>query len=254
MTVARRKLVAGNWKMNGGLAANRELLAALIAALPGYDGADIAVCVPTPYLAQVGQLVAGSPLALAAQNISEHAAGAFTGEVSAAMLKEFACRYVIVGHSERRALFGESNAQVAAKFVAAEKAGVAPIVCVGETWPERQAGTTEAVIAAQLEAVLSMAAADRLGTAVIAYEPVWAIGTGKTASPAEAQAVHAFIRGRIAERNAAAAARMRILYGGSVGAATAAALFSCADIDGGLVGGASLKAADFASICRAAVG
>ncbi len=253
MTVARRKLVAGNWKMNGGLAANRDLLGALIAALPGYDGADIAVCVPTPYLAQVAQLVAGSPVALGAQNISEHAAGAYTGEVSAAMLKEFACRYVIVGHSERRALFGESNAQVAAKFVAADTAGFTPIFCVGETWPERQAGATEAVVEAQLQALLSVASADRLGAAVIAYEPVWAIGTGKTASPAEAQAVHAFIRSRVAGCNPAAAARMRILYGGSVGAATAAGLFACGDIDGGLVGGASLKAADFATICRAAV-
>ena len=168
------------------------------------------------------------------------------------MLKEAGCRYVIVGHSERRAFFGETSAQVAAKFAAVSAAGLVPIACVGETWPEREAGTTEAVIAAQLGVVLAAAGASRLGAAIIAYEPVWAIGTGKTASPAQAQAVHAFIRSRIAAHNPAAAAEMRILYGGSVNGANAAGLFACPDIDGGLVGGASLKADDFAQICAAA--
>jgi len=253
MTLARRKLVAGNWKMNAGRAFNQELLAHLGVALSGFDGADVAVCVPAPYLAQVGQLVAGSPVALGAQTLSEHTSGAYTGEVSAAMLLEFECRYVIVGHSERRALFGETNAVVAAKYTAADKAGLVPIACVGETWAEREAGATEAVIAAQLDAVLEVAAGERLAMAVFAYEPVWAIGTGKTATPDQAQAVHAFIRARIAVRDPVAAASMRILYGGSVSAGNATGLFACPDIDGGLVGGASLKAADFAAICKAAV-
>jgi len=253
MTLARRKLVAGNWKMNAGRAFNQELLAHLGVALSGFDGADVAVCVPAPYFAQVGQLVAGSPVALGAQTLSEHTSGAYTGEVSAAMLLEFECRYVIVGHSERRALFGETNALVAAKYTAADKAGLVPIACVGETWPEREAGATEAVIAAQLDAVLEVAAGESLAKAVFAYEPVWAIGTGKTATPEQAQAVHAFIRSRIAFRDPVAAAGMRILYGGSVSAGNATALFACPDIDGGLVGGASLKAADFAAICKAAV-
>ncbi len=239
--------------MNAGRAFNQELLAQLGVALSGFDGADVAVCVPAPYLAQVGQLVAGSPLALGAQTLSEHTSGAYTGEVSAAMLLEFECRYVIVGHSERRALFGETNALVAAKYTAADKAGLVPIACVGETWPEREAGATEAVIAAQLDAVLEVAAGESLAKAVFAYEPVWAIGTGKTATPEQAQAVHAFIRSRIAFRDPVAAAGMRILYGGSVSAGNATALFACPDIDGGLVGGASLKAADFAAICKAAV-
>lgn len=253
MTLARRKLVAGNWKMNAGRAFNQELLAHLGAALSGFEGADVAVCVPAPYLAQVGQLVAGSPVALGAQTLSEHGSGAYTGEISAAMLLEFECRYVIVGHSERRALFGETNAVVAAKYVAADKAGVVPIVCVGETWAEREAGATEAVIAAQLDAVLEVAADDRLAKAVFAYEPVWAIGTGKTATPDQALAVHAFVRARVAARDPVAAASVRILYGGSVSAGNATGLFACPDIDGGLVGGASLKAADFAAICKAAV-
>jgi len=239
--------------MNAGRAFNQELLAHLGVALSGFDGADVAVCVPAPYFAQVGQLVAGSPVALGAQTLSEHTSGAYTGEVSAAMLLEFECRYVIVGHSERRALFGETNALVAAKYTAADKAGLVPIACVGETWPEREAGATEAVIAAQLDAVLEVAAGESLAKAVFAYEPVWAIGTGKTATPEQAQAVHAFIRSRIAFRDPVAAAGMRILYGGSVSAGNATALFACPDIDGGLVGGASLKAADFAAICKAAV-
>ncbi len=252
MTQARRKLVAGNWKMNASLAANAVLMASLADGLRAFKGADTAVCVPAPYLAQVGALAASTGIALGAQTVNEHGAGAFTGEVSAGMLKEMGCRFVIVGHSERRALYGETSAQVATKFVAAHRAGLEPIACVGETWPERQAGTTEAVVGAQLDALLDAAGESAWSAAVVAYEPVWAIGTGKTASPAEAQAVHAFIRSRIAARYPASAASLRILYGGSVGAANAAGLFACADIDGGLVGGASLKAADFVSICFAA--
>ena len=248
---ARRKLVAGNWKMNGSLAANGELVAGLQAQLAGFAAADVALCVPAPYLAQVGGLLKGGAMALGAQNASEHAGGAYTGEVSCAMLKEFGVRYVIVGHSERRALFGESNAQVAAKFAAVLGAGLTPILCVGETLAEREAGTTEAVVAGQLDAVLALGA-DKLGAGVVAYEPVWAIGTGKTASTEQAQAVHAFIRARVAKSAAQVAARLQILYGGSVKAANAQALFGCADIDGGLVGGASLQAAEFAAICKAA--
>jgi triosephosphate isomerase len=238
--------------MNGSLAANASLMAALADGLRSFKAADVAVCVPAPYISQVGGLAGAAGIALGAQTVNENASGAFTGEVSAAMLKELRCRFVIIGHSERRALYGETNAQVAAKFLAADAAGLAPIACVGETWPERQAGATEAVIGSQLDALLDGAAESAWSSAVIAYEPVWAIGTGKTASPAEAQAVHAFIRGRIAARYPALAASIRILYGGSVGAANAAGLFACADIDGGLVGGASLKAADFVSICIAA--
>ena len=252
MTQKRRKLVAGNWKMNGSLAANGELMGALLAGAASFTGAEVAVCVPAPYLAQVGAIVGEGPLLLGAQTMSEHASGAYTGEVSAAMLKQFGCRYVIVGHSERRALFSETNVQVAAKFVAALNAGLLPVACVGETWPEREAGATEAVIAAQLDALLGAAVAEQWGGAVIAYEPVWAIGTGRTATPEQAQSVHAFIRARVGARNAAVAGSVRILYGGSVNAANAAALFACPDIDGGLVGGASLKAAEFIAVCKAA--
>jgi len=248
---SRRKFVAGNWKMNGSLAANGELLGGLLSQLAGFDGADVAVCAPALYLAQVGELVKGSKIAVGAQNASEYASGAYTGEVSCAMLKEFGVRYVIVGHSERRALFGESNAQVAAKFAAVLIGGLVPILCVGETLAEREAGATESVVAGQLDAVLALGA-DKLGAGVVAYEPVWAIGTGKTASTEQAQAVHAFIRARVAKSNAQVAAKLQILYGGSVKAANAQALFACADIDGGLVGGASLQVQEFAAICKAA--
>jgi len=248
---SRRKLVAGNWKMNGSLAANGELLSALQAQLAGFAVADVAVCVPAPYLSQVSGLLKGGAIALGAQNASEHAGGAYTGEVSCAMLKEFDVAYVIVGHSERRALFGESNAQVAAKYAAVLAAGLRPILCVGETLAEREAGTTEAVVAGQLDAVLALGA-NTLAGGVVAYEPVWAIGTGKTASTEQAQAVHAFIRARVAAASAVAAAGLRIVYGGSVKAGNAQALFACPDIDGGLVGGASLQAQEFAAICKAA--
>jgi triosephosphate isomerase len=257
---SRRKFVAGNWKMNGSLAANGELVNGLAAQLAGVDAADVAVCVPAPYFAQVADLLAawskgGINIALGAQNASEYASGAYTGEVSCGMLKEFGVRYVIVGHSERRALFGETNAQVAAKYAAVLAAGLTPILCVGETLAEREAGATEAVVAGQLDAVLALGAANgnrALDGGVVAYEPVWAIGTGKTASTEQAQAVHAFIRARVAAKSAAIAAQLRILYGGSVKAGNAQALFACPDIDGGLVGGASLQAQEFAAICKAA--
>ena len=252
MTSPRRKLVAGNWKMHGGLAANRDLIDGLRAALGAFSGADVAVCVPAPYLAQVSSLVQGGGISLGAQNVSEHKSGAYTGEQSAAMLKELGCDYVIVGHSERRALYGETNAQAAAKVIAALDAGLTPIFCMGESLAEREADATEAVIVAQLDAVMRVAGSDALAKSVLAYEPVWAIGTGKTASPEQAQAVHAFIRKRIAATSASVAVGIKILYGGSVKAANAQALFACADIDGGLVGGASLQAAEFAAICKAA--
>lgn len=247
----RRKLVAGNWKMHGSLAANRALLREVIPAVAVLD-CEVAVCVPFPYLAQAREMLEATPIAWGAQTVSEHGQGAYTGEVSAAMLLDFVCRYVIVGHSERRSLCGESDAVVAAKFLAAVKVGLTPILCVGETLAEREAGVTEAVVARQLQAVISAAGAASLGQAVVAYEPVWAIGTGRTATPQQAQEVHAFIRGLVAGHDAAVAQGLRILYGGSVKPQNAAELFAMADIDGGLIGGASLVAADFAAICGAA--
>jgi triosephosphate isomerase len=245
---SRRKLVVGNWKMNGSVAANAALLDALKAASLG--GAEVSVCVPAPYLRDVATALAKSAIAWGGQDCSPHASGAYTGEVSAAMLAELGCRHVIVGHSERRAMHGESDELVAAKAAAALANGLVPIVCVGETLAEREAGTTERVVARQLGAVIELLGA-RIDEVVVAYEPVWAIGTGKTATPAEAQAVHAFLRALLADRGASAGA-IRILYGGSVKADNAAQLFAEPDLDGGLIGGASLKAADFIAICRAA--
>lgn len=233
----RARLVAGNWKMHGSMAANRALLDAIVAA-----GVECAVCVPFPYLSQAAERLRGTRVAWGAQTLSEHASGAYTGEVSAAMLGEFGCRYVLVGHSERRQLFGESDAQVAAKFAAARGAGITPIVCLGETLPEREAGRTQDIVARQLDAVLAQGG---IGDAVVAYEPVWAIGTGRTASPAEVQEVHGFLRRRLPEATS-------ILYGGSVKPDNAAAIFAMPDVDGGLIGGASLKAQDFIDICRLA--
>jgi len=249
----RRRLVAGNWKMHGSLAANQRLLDAIRAGLAPVlrAGVDCAVCAPFPYLDQVRRALDGSGIRWGAQNLSEHDVGAFTGEVSGAMLRDFACRYVIVGHSERRALFGESDAQVAAKFAAAYRAGLHPILCVGETLEQRERGATEEVIGRQLDAVLDAAGAAAVAGAVIAYEPVWAIGTGRTATPEQAQAVHAFIRARVTRRDASGE-RTVILYGGSVKAANAAELFAMTDVDGGLIGGASLVAEDFVAICSAA--
>lgn len=245
----REKLVAGNWKMHGALSENRALLEGVLA---GVRGTRCAVCVPFPYLFQAQSILQGSAVAWGAQNLSQHAMGAYTGEVSAAMLVDFGCRYVLVGHSERRSLYGEDDATVALKFVAAQQAGLTPILCVGETLKEREGGVTDLVVGRQLDAVLDKVGAAGIGRAVIAYEPVWAIGTGRTATPEQAQAVHAFIRGRIAALDPAVADKLVIQYGGSVKASNAAELFSMPDIDGGLIGGASLNAAEFVAICSAA--
>jgi triosephosphate isomerase len=246
-----KKLIAGNWKMNGSLAANEALLRDIAAGLPTQPACAIAVCVPAPYLAQVQALAAATPaIALGAQDISSQVSGAFTGEVSASMLKEFGCRYVIVGHSERRQYHGETDAMVADKAKAALAAGVTPIVCVGETLAEREAGQTEQVVKRQLAAVIHTNG-HCISEIVVAYEPVWAIGTGKTATPEEAQAVHAVLRNQL-KAASDQAARVKILYGGSMNAANAASLLGQADIDGGLIGGASLKAPDFLKIIAAA--
>lgn len=235
--------------MHGSLAENAALLAAIKSALAGIEAA---VCVPFPYLAQAQAALAGSSIAWGAQNLSEQSKGAFTGEVSAAMLLDFGCRYVIVGHSERRSLYGETDAVVAKKYLAAQTAGLTPILCVGESLEERESGVTESVVARQLDAVIEAAGVVSLAKAVVAYEPVWAIGTGKTATPEQAQAVHAFIRGRIATLDKGVAEGLTIQYGGSVKAANAAELMAQPDIDGGLIGGASLIADEFAAICKAA--
>lgn len=248
----RRKLVVGNWKMYGRLAGNQALLQGVLEGVRELRAADYAVCVPYPYLSQAQSMLQGSNVTWGAQNLSQFEEGAFTGAVAPGMLADFACRYVIIGHSERRGLFHESNEIAAAKFQAAQKAGLTPIFCVGETLAERESGVTEQVVATQLDAVLDRFGAAALTQAVIAYEPVWAIGTGKTASPDQAQAVHAFIRQRVAQRDSQVAQSLCILYGGSVKPGNAAELFGMADIDGGLIGGASLVASDFVAICRAA--
>lgn len=248
----RKFLVAGNWKMHGDTTANSELVAGIIAGQPDSQNVDMLVCPPFPYLAAVASQVKGSRLLLGAQNVCEQEKGAFTGEVAPAMLADVGCSHVIVGHSERRAIYGESSALVAAKFAAALDAGLTPILCVGETIEQREAGETEAVVKEQLDAVLDTAGAEALGRAIVAYEPVWAIGTGLTATPDQAQDVHRFIRGEVAARDAAVAEGLQILYGGSVKGDNAAGLFGMADIDGGLVGGASLKAGDFLAIADAA--
>ena len=245
-----KKLIAGNWKMNGSLADNEALVRALVAGLATAGGCDAAVAVPAPYLAQVQALVQGSALALAAQDVSQHASGAFTGEVSAAMLREFGVRYVLVGHSERRQFHGETDADVAVKAQRALASGITPIVCVGETLAEREAGQTEAVVKRQLAAVVHLNG-HCISEVVVAYEPVWAIGTGKTASPEQAQQVHAVLRAQLAAASDKAPS-IRLLYGGSMNAANAAQLLAQPDIDGGLVGGPSLKAADFQAILAAA--
>ncbi|MDE2441889.1 MAG: triose-phosphate isomerase [Betaproteobacteria bacterium] len=247
----RKKLVAGNWKMHGSLQQNAALLAQVKAGAASLP-CDVAVCPPYPYLAQAQALLAGSGVAWGAQSVSEHAIGAYTAEVSASMLQDFGCRYVLVGHSERRALYGESDAIVAAKFVAAQKAGLIPVLCVGETLTERESGLTAEVVARQLSVVLNVVGVSALASAVIAYEPVWAIGTGVTATPQQAQEVHAAIRRQVAEFDASVANGVRILYGGSVKPQSATELFGQADVDGGLVGGAALVADDFLAICRAA--
>ena len=245
----KKKLIVGNWKMNGGLEANARLLADLTAGLDA-PACEVAVCVPAPYLAQVAGLVAGSPVAVGSQDVSAQAQGAYTGEVSADMLREFGVRFAIVGHSERRQYHGETDALVAAKAVAALDAGIVPIVCVGETLAQHEAGQTAEIVARQLAAAVD-ALGDRAAGMVLAYEPVWAIGTGKTASPEQAQAVHAALRSQLRAASPDAAS-VKILYGGSMNTANAAELLSQADIDGGLIGGASLKAPDFLKIVNAA--
>ena len=245
----RRKLIAGNWKMNGGLAANDALVKALLAGMPTVQ-ADAAVCVPSAYLAQVQSLVAGSRLALGAQDVSEHEQGAYTGDISAGMLRDFGVRYAIVGHSERRQYHGETDDQVALKAQRALSAGITPIVCVGETLQQREAGQTEQVVKRQLAAVIHLNG-HCISEIVVAYEPVWAIGTGKTATPDQAQSVHAVLRAQL-KAASEQADRIHLLYGGSMNAANAADLLSQPDIDGGLIGGASLKAPDFLSILAAA--
>jgi len=240
--MTRTRLVAGNWKMHGNRAANAALLDAIVRGQGNAAEAGCAVCVPFPYLAQAAERLRGTAVAWGAQNLSEHAQGAYTGEVSAAMLADLGCKYVIVGHSERRQLFGETDEQVAAKFAAARRGGLTPILCVGETLAEREAGRTEQVVGRQLDAVLKV---ENFSGAVLAYEPVWAIGTGRNATPEQAQAVHAFLRTKVSSGTC-------IVYGGSMKAANAAGLLAMPDIDGGLIGGASLAAEEFLAILRAA--
>lgn len=247
----RKKLVAGNWKMHGNLQQNADLLERIKRGVAGL-GCEVVVCAPYPYLGQLQVLLADTAVAWGAQSVSEHAHGAYTGEVAATMLAEFGCRYVLVGHSERRSLFGEGDQVVAAKFEAAQSAGLVPILCVGETLAEREAGATAEVVARQLAVVLGRVGVAAMRSAVLAYEPVWAIGTGMTANPAQAQEVHAAIRAQVAALDADVAGGLQILYGGSVKPQNAVELFAQADIDGGLIGGAALVADDFLAICRAA--
>lgn len=250
--MSRKYFVAGNWKMNGSLQSNQELLDGLKkGGIPA--GVDVAVCPSPVHLSQVGAAIKGSGIALGAQNLcDQEQQGAFTGEVHGGMLHELGCRYVIVGHSERRALYGESSEQVAEKFRIAQLCNLVPILCVGETLEAREGGNTEAVLAEQLGAVVERCGVGAFVDAVIAYEPVWAIGTGKTASPQQAQDAHAFLRAQLAQRDAKIAASVQILYGGSVKPGNAAELFACEDVDGGLIGGAALNAEDFLAICKAA--
>ena len=246
----RRKLVAANWKMHGSRVANRTLMDALTASLPG--SCDVVVFAPFPYLAELIAAHASSDIGFGGQDVSTHAEGAYTGEVAAAMLKDIGCGYALVGHSERRQYHGEDDAQVAAKFIAAQAAGLIPVLCIGETLQQREAGTTESVLARQLGAVIAAAGASAFAQALIAYEPVWAIGSGRTATSSQAQDAHAFIRSQLASADAKLSGLTRILYGGSVKAAHAADLFAQPDVDGGLVGGASLLASEFLAICAAA--
>jgi triosephosphate isomerase (TIM) len=247
--MTKKKLIAGNWKMNGNLAANDALVRAVIAGMQG-AACTVAVCVPAPYLAQVQMLRTGSALEVGAQDVSQHEQGAYTGEVSAAMLKEFGVRYAIVGHSERRQYHGETDALVADKARVALAAGITPIVCVGETLAEREAGKTEEVVKRQMAAVIHTNG-HCISEIVVAYEPVWAIGTGRTATPEQAQQVHALLRAQL-KAATEHSDRVHLLYGGSMNAANAASLLAQPDIDGGLIGGASLKAADFLQIIAAA--
>ena len=244
----RQPLVAGNWKLNGSLESVSALLAGIAKQMSTVGSTEVAVCPPFVYLQHAGQLLQDTGIALGAQDCSDQAQGAYTGEVSPAMIREFGCTYVIVGHSERRHIYGESDALVAAKFAQARENALVPILCVGETLDERESGQTEVVIARQLDAVLASSGIEGFGEAVIAYEPVWAIGTGKTATPEQAQQVHAFVRDRLVKQDEGIADRIRILYGGSMKPENAGALLRETDIDGGLIGGASLNAEDFVAI------
>jgi triosephosphate isomerase len=248
----RRPIVAGNWKMHGSRAENARLIEDLLAQYPTRTQADCIVCPPYVYLQEIGRMLRGSAISLGGQDVCADTQGAFTGEVSASMLKDVGCEYVIVGHSERRLLYREGDQLVARKVAAASTRALIPILCVGEQLADREANRTQEVIARQLDAVLELCGPDPLERGVVAYEPVWAIGTGRNATPAQAQEVHAFIRARIAARDARIAEATRILYGGSVKAGNAAELFAMPDVDGGLVGGASLKADEFLAILAAA--
>ncbi len=248
----RQPLVAGNWKMHGSRAENAQLVSDLLDLLQPGKRAEIMLCPPFPYLMETARLLKDSGVTLGAQTVCAEAQGAFTGEVSAAMLKDAGCRYVLVGHSERRQLYAESDNLVARKFVAAQSQGLVPVLCVGETLEEKEGDKTTAVVTRQLEAILAVSGIQSLARAVIAYEPVWAIGTGRTATPEQAQAVHAMIRAKLTDRDAMIGGSVRLLYGGSVKASNAQELFAMPDIDGGLVGGASLKADEFARICAGA--
>jgi triosephosphate isomerase len=247
----RKKFVAGNWKMHGSLESNAGLLQGVRNGVAGMS-LDVAVCVPYPYLGQTRDALKGSNVAFGAQDVSEHAQGAYTGEVSATMLADFGCQYVIVGHSERRSYYGDTDAVVAAKCEAALKANLVPILCVGETLDERERNVTAEVVTRQMDAVISRCGVAALAKSVVAYEPVWAIGTGRTATPEQAQEVHALIRARVAREDAGVAAGLRILYGGSMKPNNAKELMAQPDIDGGLIGGAALVVADFVAICAAA--
>jgi triosephosphate isomerase len=245
----RQKAVVGNWKLNGSLGTNEALLKALLREVPRNPPAACAVCVPSPYLAQARQLLEGSGIGWGSQDVSRYDKGAYTGDVSGAMVADLGARYAIVGHSERRTIFGETDEVVAEKYAAARRAKLTPVFCVGETLAERERGETEAVLARQVDALLAKCGAAELAGGMVAYEPVWAIGTGKTATSGQAQEAHAFIRSRVGS----VGAELPILYGGSVKAGNAGELFAMADVDGGLVGGASLVAEEFVAIWRAAV-
>ena len=246
----RRTIVAGNWKMNASKESVNQLILGILSGM-GEVSSEVVVCAPFPYLSQVENLIADSEVKLGAQNLNTNSSGAFTGEVSANMIKDFGANHVIVGHSERRSLYGETNALVAEKVKAALENDLTPLLCVGESLEQREAGKTDTVVAEQINTVIELVGISAFRNIIIAYEPVWAIGTGKTASPEQAQAIHLFIRGLLGESNVSIAQSTPILYGGSMNAGNANELISCADIDGGLIGGAALKAEDFLQICKA---
>ena len=246
----RKTIVAGNWKMNASKESVNTLIEGILSGM-NEASSEVIVCAPFPYLSQVESLIQGSSLMLGAQNLNVNSAGAYTGEVSADMIKDFGAQHVIVGHSERRSLYAETNAIVAEKTKAAIDAGLTPLLCVGESLEDRESGNTEAIVEEQINAVIDLIGIESFDQVIIAYEPVWAIGTGLTATPEQAQAVHLFIRNLLADSSEKTAKRTPILYGGSMNAANAADLISCSDIDGGLIGGAALKAEDFLQICKA---